>query len=113
MDKLNKNIKAVTDFLKSTAEVKQEAEKIYEQLIFDYDNRHFMMIWLGFSDKGGFTDKIMLHFSVKDDGKIWVFANWTEIDVAETLIESGVLSSDIVLGFQPKHIREISGFAVA
>lgn len=113
MDKLNRNINAVINLLETTAEVERVDEKIYEQLIFDHNRRHYMMIWLGFSDKGGFTNKIMLHFEVKESGKVWIYANWTEIDVAEALIERGVLSSDIVLGFQPKYIREVSGFAVA
>ena len=53
------------------------------------------------------------NFYSKKSGKVWIYANWTEIDVAEALIERGVLSSDIVLGFQPKYVREVSGFAVA
>lgn len=44
----------------------------------------------------------MLHFEDKENVKVWIFANWTKLDVAEALIERGVLSSDIVLGFQPK-----------
>jgi hypothetical protein len=113
MERIEKNTKAVIDFLKSTVSVQRKDESIYEQLILDHENRHYLILWLGFNKNGSFIDKVILHFEVKSDGKIWVLANWTETDVAEELMQRGVAVSDIVLGFFPKEIRKHSGYAVA
>jgi hypothetical protein len=39
-----------------------------------------------------------MHFDIQD-GKIWIQYNGTEDSVAERLVEMGVPTSDIVLGF--------------
>ena len=113
MGRIEKNIQAVTDFLKASVSVQRKGERIYEQLIFDHENRHYLILWLGFNKSESFVDKVILHFEVKADGKVWILANWTETDVAEELILRGVATTDIVLGFFPKEIRGHSGYAVA
>ncbi|MCB9267704.1 MAG: XisI protein [Lewinellaceae bacterium] len=55
---------------------------------------------------------IVFHFDIKE-GKIWLQANWIEVDVAEWLVERGVPKEDIVPGFQPPYARPYSGYAVA
>jgi hypothetical protein len=86
---------------------------IEEHLISDFEHGHFQLLRTGWADKDTFRMGIVLHFQLKKDGKVWVLANWTEDDVAQALIERGVLKSDIVLGFQPEYIRPYSGYAVA
>jgi len=46
-------------------------------------------------------------------GKIWIQADWTERGVAADIEEAGIPKSDIVLGFQPPHIRPYTEYAVA
>ncbi len=53
------------------------------------------------------------HLSIAENGKIWIRANWTDIDVAEFLEENGVPKTDIVLVFFPTYMREMSDYAVA
>ncbi len=44
--------------------------------------------------------------------KIWIFYNSTEHDIAADLVDLGVPKEDIVLGFYPPFMREMSDYAV-
>lgn len=52
-----------------------------------------------------------MHFDI-ENGKVWIRANGTELDVGEALVERGVPKDDIVVGFQPERYRPYSGYAV-
>lgn len=54
-----------------------------------------------------------LHIDVKDDGKVWLQHDGTDLEVANELVAAGVEKRDLVLGFQPKSVREVMEFAVA
>ena len=47
------------------------------------------------------------------DGKVWLQADNTDLRVAERLEEAGIPKADIVLGFQPPHVRPYTEYAVA
>jgi hypothetical protein len=47
------------------------------------------------------------------DGKVWLQADNTDLRIAERLEEAGIPKSDIVLGFQPPHVRQYTEYAVA
>jgi hypothetical protein len=47
------------------------------------------------------------------DGKVWLQANNTDLRIAERLEEAGIPKSDIVLDFQPPHVRPYTEYAVA
>lgn len=47
------------------------------------------------------------------NGKIWLQADHTNLRVAARLEEAGVPKSDIVLGFQPPHVRPYTEYAAA
>jgi XisI protein len=53
-----------------------------------------------------------IHLDIKD-GKIWIQRNMTEADLAQELVEMGVLKEDIVLGLQPLYKRPYTGYAVS
>lgn len=53
-----------------------------------------------------------LHLDVYPDGKIWIQHDGTDLNVAELLMDSGILKEEIVLGFQPPAVREVLGFGV-
>jgi hypothetical protein len=86
---------------------------VEEHLITDVKHGHFQVLRTGWIDENNFKMGIILHFQIKQDGKIWILANYTEDDVAQALIDNGVIKSDIVLGFQPAYIRPYSGYAIA
>jgi XisI protein len=47
------------------------------------------------------------------DGKVWLQADNTDLRVAERLEDAGISKADIVLGFQPPHVRPYTEYAVA
>lgn len=87
-------------------------EELHDEILIDRQKRHYCLLWLGFEDKGGFVDKILVHFQLKDNGKIWILANWTENQLAILLMEKGVERQDIVLGFRPENVRAATKYAV-
>lgn len=112
MDKIEKYKNILIEYLEEFAAIEidnvKEAEK---QVITDTIHNHYKFMIVGW-EKEEFYYNTLLHFDIKD-GKIWVQQNWTELQVADDLIEKGVEKSDIVLGFQPPYARPYTGFATA
>ncbi len=75
------------------------------QVIIDKDNVHFQLMRVGWWDQRR-THHCTLHIDLKDDGKIWIQEDLTEIGIANQLIEKGVPESDIVLAFYAPFRRE-------
>jgi hypothetical protein len=101
------------DLLKNLKELKPANLDENETIsIMDSLGRHFQLITLGWEGKR-FVYHVMFHFEIKDDGKIWIQQNSTDMLIADRLMEMGILREDIVLGFQPPFMRAESGFAVA
>jgi hypothetical protein len=112
MEKLEKYGLAAVNVLKDYVSEKV-INNVEEHLITDFQHGHFQVLRTGWIAESDFKMGIILHFQLKSDGKIWILANYTEDDVAQALVDEGVLKSDIVLGFQPSYIRPYSGYAVA
>lgn len=87
-------------------------EELHDEILIDKQKRHYFLLWLGFDVQGSFTDKILIHFQIKENGKIWILANWTENLLAVLLMEKGVAQKDIVIGFRPKNVRITTKYAV-
>jgi hypothetical protein len=43
----------------------------------------------------------------------WIQINNTELDIGQALAANGGQKEDIVIGFQPVYIRQVSGYAIA
>lgn len=67
---------------------------------------------IGWRDKQ-FIHNTVFHFDIKANDKIWIQANWTDVDIAADLVKRGVEKDDIVIGFQPARYRPYSGYATA
>ncbi len=53
----------------------------------------------------------IIHLDIRIE-KIWIFNNSTEHDIAADLVDLGVPKQDIVLGFYPPFMREMSDYGV-
>ncbi|XQQ07618.1 MAG: element excision factor XisI family protein [Leptolyngbya sp. IPPAS B-1204] len=53
----------------------------------------------------------VMHLDIRNE-KVWIFYNSTEHDIAADLVNLGVPKQDIVLGFHPPFVREMSDYAV-
>ncbi|NQE35965.1 hypothetical protein E5S67_03727 [Microcoleus sp. IPMA8] len=53
----------------------------------------------------------VLHLDIMDN-KIWIQQDGTEVGIANELVELGVPKQDIILGFDPPNMRQLSDFAI-
>lgn len=112
MEKIKKYQDLITEFLEEYSTIKYaNMPEVENQVLADKERNHFSLVSVGWHNDD-FIHSIVFHIDIKND-KIWLQANWTEVDVAEWLVERGVSKEDIVLGFQPPYARPYSGYAVA
>ncbi len=82
------------------------------EVIADTKHHHYQLNSIGWHNRKYYFS-VLMHFSIKPDGKIWIQQNNTEILVGKDLEEKGVAKSDIVVGFRPEYLRPATGYAVA
>lgn len=112
MDKVKKYQEILIEFLEEYAKIKPaNMPDIENQVIADLERNHFQLVSLGW-DKEHFVHSCTFHFDIKNE-KIWVQANWTDIDLGAELVSRGVPVTDIVAGFHPPHLRAYTGYASA
>ncbi|NES06775.1 MAG: XisI protein [Okeania sp. SIO2F4] len=108
MDKLEKYRQFVRQILSSHAEIATTADTVNAELIFDREHDHYQLAYVGWQgDKRVFGP--VMHFDIID-GKIWIQYNGTEASVAERLVEMGVPTSDIVIGFHSAFKRQFTPY---
>lgn len=88
-------------------------EGIDNQAIIDASGGHFLLFSVGWSGRH-WVYSSFVHIDVRQDGKVWLQHDGTDLKIAEELVRRGIPKSDIVLGFQPPHARQlIEGYAVS
>ncbi len=85
--------------------------EIEVEVVFDKERDRYLIIDLGWNEHHRVYN-CFIHLDIKD-GKIWIQRNQTDKSIAEELVEIGVTKEDIVLGLQPRYVREYTGFGVA
>ncbi|BAZ49652.1 fdxN element excision controlling factor protein [Nostoc sp. NIES-4103] len=110
MDKIERYRQLVKQILTEHAQMGTISDTVKAELIFDSEHDHYQLAYVGWQgDKRVFGP--VMHFDIQD-GKIWIQYNGTEDLVAERLLEMGVPSSDIVLGFHSAFKRQFTRYAV-
>ena len=99
MDKLNKYRQIVRQFLEDF--VVGDAEG---KLIFDTERDRFLVMHVDWRNERRIYG-CAIHLDLID-GKVWIQNNSTEIYVDRELVERGISSEDIVLGFRSPSIRK-------
>jgi XisI protein len=112
-DKITKYQHIITTFLEERATIKAANITDCENVVIaDTNHHHYQLLTMGWSGHR-YIHSIAFHLDIATNGKIWIRANWTDTDIADVLEEHGVPKSDIVLGFVPDYMRELSDYAVA
>ncbi|MGJ3248493.1 MAG: XisI protein [Elainellaceae cyanobacterium] len=84
---------------------------IQQCLSFDAERDHYLWFHVGWQGKDrDFGVTVYLRI---DQGKIWVEEDWTKQGIVNDLLEAGIPSEDIVLGFQHPNKRPLTEFATA
>ncbi|NET54864.1 MAG: XisI protein [Symploca sp. SIO2E6] len=109
-DKLTNYQRIVQQLLMGYAEVKPAYGEFEVETIFDTQRNHYQIVDLGWLDKR-WVHHCTMHLDIRNE-KIWIFYNSTEHDIAADLVDLGVPKQDIVLGFYPPFMRELSDYGV-
>jgi len=81
------------------------------QLVIDRERDHYLVVNVGW-DRKRRVDGTSIHLDIID-GKVWIQWDGTNRPIADELLAAGIPREDIVLGFQPPHLRQYTDFAVA
>ncbi len=112
-EKIDKYSEIISDYVSETGNYFRQAlgTSLEYEDICDKQNKHFQLVRLGWSE-GDFFYQILFHIDIKPDGTVWIQQNNTEIGVGAALIKKGIDKQDMVLGFRPPALRELTHFAV-
>jgi hypothetical protein len=100
----------VQQLLMDYAQNKPAYGDIEVETIFDTERNHYQIMHLGWQHKR-WIHQCVMHLDIRNE-KIWIFYNSTEHDIAADLVRLGVPKQDIVLGFHPPFMREMSDYGV-
>lgn len=110
MDKIERYRQIIKQILTEHAQVRSDTDTVKSQLIFDNENNHYQLAYVGWQGDQRVFGPVM-HFDIQND-KIWIQYNGTEELVAERLVELGVPRTDIVIGFYSPFKRQFTSYAV-
>lgn len=109
-EKLTTYQQIVQQLLVNYAQAKPAYGEIEVETIFDKQQHHYQILHLGWHHKR-WIHQCVMHLSIRND-KVWIFCNSTEHDIAADLVNLGVPKQDVVLGFYPAFMRELSDYGV-
>ena len=110
MDKIAQYQQYIREIIKRYSQRPPSLGLVELQRIFDTENHHYQLFhagWHGNRRKYG----CLMHMDIKEDGKIWIQHDGTEVGVANELVEMGVPNEDIVLAYRAPYKRPYTGFA--
>ncbi|AFY32345.1 XisI protein [Calothrix sp. PCC 7507] len=110
MDKVEHYRQFVKQILTEHAQISATTDTVKTELIFDTEHDHYQLAYVGWQGNKRVFGPVM-HFDIQE-GKIWIQYNGTEESIAERLVNMGVPSSDIVIGFHSSFKRQFTGYAV-
>lgn len=109
-DKIMLYQQIVQELLIGYAQNKPAYGDIEVETIFDTQRNHYQIMHLGWQHNR-WIHQCVMHLDIRNE-KIWIFYNSTEHDIAADLVRLDVPKQDIVLGFHPPFMRELSDYGV-
>lgn len=113
MDKKVSYTQIIIDLVEKIAFLGVKPDNPVQPLIIkDREQGHYLIFSNGWRN----TKRIYgcyLHIEVKEDGKVWLHHDGTDMVIAQKMIDRGIPKSDIVLGFHAPFVRQDTEFAIA
>ena len=104
MDKITQYQQIIFELLQEYAAIPPSyPTSLKDEVVADTVRNHFQLISLGW-EGSKFVYDVVFHIDILDD-KVWIQQNNTEANIALELIERGISTSDIVIGFQHPSLR--------
>jgi hypothetical protein len=105
MDKITLYKKIAREIVTEIHQMVPDEEGMETQLVTDDLHGHYILFSVGWYDMRR-EYNAFLHLDVKQDGKVWVQHDGTDLKIAYLLIERGVAKDDVVLGFRQSEVRD-------
>lgn len=112
MDKIKKYRKIARKIVEDIAEWSASANNIETMPAIDSLHGQYLLLsdaWL--DDKRIYGP--LIHIEVKNDGKVWLRHDGTDLEIGQQLLDAGVLPSDLVPAFHDPNTRQYTGYAIA
>lgn len=110
MDTLIRYREKIKQLLREYAEISTQDPHVRDVPIFDDEHQRYLLMAMGWEGERYVYFPVIQVDIIND--KVWLQCNNTDQPIADELIALGVDCHDIVLGFQPEHLRTHTGFAV-
>lgn len=110
MDKVERYRQVVRRVIEEYASYKPSHGEIDSEAVIDPVSDHYEVMQIGW-DRHRRIHGSVIHLDIKG-GKVWIQYDGTNRPVADELLAAGIPKEDIVLGFQPAHLRPLTGFGV-
>ncbi len=112
MDQLTTYKTIVREIVQDIASISPSDEAVKTQVIMDEQRGHYLLFSVGWEGGNVREYSPFVHIDVCPDGKIWIQHDGTNLKIALMLVDAGIPSQQIVLGFKAPYRRaEVPGFA--
>ncbi|MDZ8031317.1 XisI protein [Nostoc sp. DedSLP04] len=111
MDKLARYREIIRQLIFDYASHKLANGQIDTEAVIDSERNHYEVLHIGWDGVRRVHGSVV-HIDIIND-KVWIQYDGTSQQVAEALLEAGILREDIVLGFHPAELRQYIDFAVS
>jgi hypothetical protein len=113
MDKVTQYKQIVRDLIDYVYSLCPLSDEVEVQRITDDVNGHYLLYSVGWQGHDWVYGSFV-HIDVRDNGRVWLQHDGTDLRIADELVERGIPKNNIVVGFQPPNIRPLmQDFAVA
>ena len=109
MDRREIYAQIVEKLILDYAKIKPSYGDVDREVILDENRRHFELLNIGWEGKKRIHYTVF-HIDIKEDGRVWLQHNATEVGIAEELIEMGIPRDQIVLGFVLPQSRKLTKY---
>jgi hypothetical protein len=104
MDRTQQYREIILHLLNDYASVKSPFwPDVENQIVSDVGEDHYQLLRLGWDEHGNFVYAVAFHLALKD-GKVLIYANNTDRNIAEELSAAGIAREDIVLAFLERRV---------
>ncbi|NEN90445.1 MAG: XisI protein [Okeania sp. SIO3H1] len=111
MDKLDNYREIIKNIIYEYGTHKPANGQIDVEIVIDPERDHYEVIHVGWDGVRRVCGSVV-HIDIIN-GKIWIQYDGCSQPVAEALLEAGITSDMIVLGFHPEELRQHTGFAIS
>ncbi len=106
MDQVDNTKKIVRELIEYVYSLCPHSDEVEVQKITDDANGHYLLYSVGWQGMDWVYGSFV-HIDVRENGRVWLQHDGTDLKIAEELVERGIPKSNIVVGFQPPHVRPL------